>query len=95
MIFDKYDVSEVDFAYQVSTILSISILTQFYGLKITDDQKDKLVDGLITAKPEIGPFLQDVPSLVFCLHLMTNEMNRDKILEAVEGLSMVYLSAIG
>ena len=53
------------------------------------------MNGLLTAKPEIGPFLQDVPSLVLCLHLLTNEMNRDKILEAVEGLSMVYLGAIG
>ena len=79
----------------MSTVLSIAVLTQFYGLKIADDHKEKLVDGLMTAKPEIGPFLPDVPSLVFCLHLLRTDMNHDKILEAVEGLSMVYLSAIG
>ena len=50
MIFDRYSQSEIDFAYQVSTILSLSVLTQFYGLTISDDQKDKLVDGLESAK---------------------------------------------
>ena len=46
LIFDKYGKTDVDIAYQISTILSLSVLTQFYGLKISDDQKDKLVDTL-------------------------------------------------
>ena len=43
----------------------------------------------------MGPFLADIPSLVFCLHLLSTEMNKDKVLESVEGLSMIYLSTIG
>lgn len=46
MIFDQYVPSEVEFQYQVSTVLSLSILAKFYNLELTNDQKDKLVDGL-------------------------------------------------
>ena len=37
MIFDKYVPSEVEFAYQVTTVLSLAILSKFYGLPITND----------------------------------------------------------
>ena len=47
MIFDKYEPAEIEFAYQVSTVLSLSILTKFYGLELNADQKDKLIDGLL------------------------------------------------
>ena len=46
MIFDKYEPTEIEFAYQVSTVLSMSILAKFYGLTLTSDQKDVLIDGL-------------------------------------------------
>ena len=76
--------------------MSITILTQFYDLKISDDQKERLVNGLTNINPaEGGPFLSDVPSLVFCLHLLKTETNQDKLREVVEGLSLVYLSTIG
>ena len=37
MIFDKYEPAEIEFAYQVSTVLSLSILTKFYGLELNAD----------------------------------------------------------
>ena len=37
MIFNQYDPAEVEFAYQVSTVLSLSILAKFYGLELTSD----------------------------------------------------------
>ena len=52
MIFDKYVPSEVEFAYQVTTVLSLAILSKFYGLPITNDQKDKLVEGILMVDGE-------------------------------------------
>lgn len=40
MIFSQYEPSEVEFAYQVTTVLSMTILNKFYGLELTSDQKD-------------------------------------------------------
>ena len=74
MIFDQYEPENIEFVYQVSTVLSLSILTKFYGLELTGDQKDKLLDGLLllegSANLGDGSFLPEVPSLVFCLHLL-------------------------
>ena len=47
MIFDQYKPDEIEMAYQVSTVLSLAIMTKFYGLELSNDQKDKLVDGLL------------------------------------------------
>ena len=38
MIFAQYEPDKVEFSYQVSTVLSLSILTEFYGLQLTVDQ---------------------------------------------------------
>lgn len=46
MIFDKYEPQDVEFAYQVTSVLSLTILSKFYGLTLSSDHKDKLVDGL-------------------------------------------------
>ena len=76
--------------------MSMTILTQFYGLTVSDDQKEKLVNGLTGIDPvEGGPFIADIPSLVFCLHLLRTETNIDKVREVVEALSLVYLNTIG
>lgn len=42
-----------------------------------------------------GSFLPEIPSLVFCIHLLQTEANRKKMLNAVHNLSMVYLMVIG
>ena len=90
MIMDKYAEAKFDFAYQVSTIMSMTILTQFYGLSVSDDQKEKLVNGLTGIDPvEGGPFIADIPSLVFCLHLLRTETNIDKVREVVEALPRI------
>ena len=47
MIFDKYEPAEVEFSYQVTTVLSLSIMSKFYNLELSSDQKDKLVEGLL------------------------------------------------
>ena len=52
MIFDKYVPSEVEFSYQVTTVLSLSIMNKFHGLELTSDQKDKLVEGLLLVDGE-------------------------------------------
>ena len=102
MIFDRYDPSQIEFAYQVSSVLSLSILTKFYGLELTNEQKDKLVDGLALigtqdggALAGDGSFLPEIPSLVFCLHLLQTETNRERLAQVVNSLSSVYLMAIG
>lgn len=100
MIFNQYDPAEVEFAYQVSTVLSLSILAKFYGLGITSDQKDKLIDGLLLMNSSggnmgDGSFLPEIPSLVFCLHLLKTETNAPNLAAAVNNLSMVYLLSIG
>ena len=54
------------------------------------------MNGLTGIDPvEGGPFLADIPSLVFCLHLLRTETNIDKVREVVEALSLVYLNTIG
>jgi hypothetical protein len=66
----------------VSTILSLTILAEFYDLELTDDQKDKLVEGLVNLQPDAtsdGSFLPEIPSLVFCMHLLQTEANREKV----------------
>ena len=52
MIFDKYVPSEVEFTYQVTTVLSLAILNKFYDLELTSDQKEKLVEGLLLVDGE-------------------------------------------
>lgn len=42
-----------------------------------------------------GSFLPEIPSLVFCVHLLQTEMNKDKVLEVVNNLSMIYLLTAG
>jgi len=42
MIMDRYS-ADVDFAYQVPTVLSLTMLNSFYGLELSFDQKDKLI----------------------------------------------------
>ena len=44
---------------------------------------------------EGGPFLSDVPSLVFCLHLLKTDTSIEKVREVVEALSLGYLTSIG
>ena len=99
MIFDQYEPTEVDFSYQVSTVLSMSILTKFYDLQLSDEQKDKLIEGLLLIGDKQvagdGSFIPEVPSLVFCLHLLVTQNNRNKVIEAVNNLSMLYLMVIG
>ena len=98
MILDRYEPSSVEFQYQVSTVLSLSILTKFYNLELTSDQKDKLVTGLAQIdfkESSDGSFLPEIPSLVFCLHLLKTESNCEQVVKAVYNLSMVYMMAIG
>ena len=52
MIFDKYVPSEVEFTYQVTTVLSLAILNKFYDLELTSDQKETLVEGLLLVDGE-------------------------------------------
>ena len=100
MIFDKYEPAEVEFSYQVTTVLSLSIMSKFYNLELSSDQKDKLIEGLLLLDGEQqastdGSFLPEIPSLVFCLHLLMTETNKPKVLEASSNLSMLYLMVIG
>ena len=100
MIFNQYDPAQVEFAYQVSTVLSLSILTKFYGLELISDQKDILINGLLLLNSQggnmgDGSFLPEIPSLVFCLHLLKTETNAQNLAAAVNNLSMVYLLSIG
>ena len=37
MIFSQYEPANVEFAYQVTTVLSMTILSKFYGLELTSD----------------------------------------------------------
>ena len=37
MIFSQYEPTKVEFAYQVTTTLSMTILSKFYGLQLTND----------------------------------------------------------
>jgi len=39
MLFERYS-PQVDFGYQVSTVLALSLLHNFYNLPLTDSQKN-------------------------------------------------------
>ena len=58
----------------------MSILAKFYNLQLNDEQKDKLVAGLAlignSHMTKDGSFLPEIPSLVFCLHLLQTENNQ-------------------
>lgn len=70
-LFDKYNPEQVELTYQVSTIHALTMLHRFYGLELRDDQKDLLVKGLLNVDLEVETSnLTEVPSLVFCLHLL-------------------------
>ena len=75
------------------------MLTSFYGLELSNDHKDRLLDGLVhidgTTSFRDGSFLPEIPSLVFCIHLLKTASNAEHVLEAVANLSMVYLMSIG
>ena len=79
---------------------SLTILTKWYDLQLTDDQKYKLVDGLLLVDDKLkkstdGSFLSEIPSLVLCMHWLMTEKNRGKICEVVRTLSVLYLTVIG
>ena len=99
MIMEQYNPAEIDFSYQVTTVLSLSILAKFYNLQLTDEQKDKLVNGLaLVGTSQVagdGSFLPEIPSLVLCLHLLQTETNKSQLVEAVNNLSMLYMMVIG
>ena len=82
MIMEQYNPAEIDFSYQVITVLSLSILAKFYNLQLTDEQKDKLVSGLaLVGTSQVagdGSFLPEIPSLVLCLHLLQTESNKSQ-----------------
>ena len=70
LIMDLYS-GDVDFAYQVSTILSLTTLNSFYDLQLTDRWKDKLVEGLketrLRSESDGSSFIFELPSLIFSL----------------------------
>ena len=98
MIFDKYEAVKktLEFTYQVSAIHSLAFLHKMYGLELTEDNKDLLVEALYYSRPEEnGAILPEVPSLVFMLHALLTEGNSDRMSDVVEKVSALYLDVIG
>jgi hypothetical protein len=98
MIFDKYEAVKktLEFTYQVSAIHSLAYMHKMFNLDLTEDNKDLLVEALYHAKPEeSAAILPEVPSLVFMLHALQTEGNRDQMVEVVARLSGLYLDVIG
>jgi hypothetical protein len=72
-IFEKYEDAKktLEFTYQVSAIHSLAFLHKMYGLELSEDNKDLLVEALSLSRPEEnGAILPEVPSLVFMLHAL-------------------------
>lgn len=94
MIMDRYTVN-TDFAYQMSTVISLTTLNSFYDLQLPDSWKDKLIECLVEAqlhkKEDGGAFITEVPSLIFALQGLTTQRNIEDVRSLVEGLSMVYV----
>lgn len=97
MIMERYT-PNIDFAYQLSTVISLTTLQSFFDLSLTDTWKNKLVECLSDAdiaEQEGGAFISEVPNLIFCLNGLSTSENIDSLRGLVEGLSMVYLQVSG
>ena len=93
MIFDRYD-NKVELTYQISLIQSLSYLNKMYALELSDDHKNTLVEALIKQDP-LPEILTEIPPLIFMLHVLQTESNKDQIFEIVQHLSSKYLEVIG
>ena len=77
MIMDRYT-PNIDFAYQLSTVMSLTTLQSFFDLTLTDVWKNKLVECLSDAnlaEREDGAFISEVPNLIFSLHGLETKDN--------------------
>jgi len=51
----------------VSAIHSLAFLHKMYGLALSEDNKDQLVEAMVDKEPD-GAILPEVPSLIFMMH---------------------------
>lgn len=97
MIMDRYT-PNIDFAYQLSTVMSLTTLQSFFDLTLTDVWKNKLVECLALtdiAEQNGGAFVGEVPNLIFSLHGLETAENVDQLKSLVEDLSTIYLQVSG
>ena len=76
---DRYT-PNIDFAYQLSTVMSLTTLQSFFDLNLTDVWKNKLVECLSDAniaEQDGGAFITEVPNLIFSLHGLETAENID------------------
>lgn len=98
MTFERYEEAKksLEFTYQVSAVHSFAYLHKMHSFELSDAQKDLLVEALAQSRAEDATqMLTEVPSLVFMLHILQTEYNRDSLIEAVAKLSGLFLDMIG
>lgn len=65
-----------------------------YGYPLSDDNKHALVDALVDKEPDAA-MLPEIPSLIFMMHALQTDRNRDQIIDVARTLSAIYLDVIG
>jgi hypothetical protein len=86
---------DVEFAYQLSTIINLTTMSLMYNLHISEAHKNTIVDCLIDVKMQDGSFIMEVPNLVCMLNLLETTENSANLIQTAETLSAIYLEVVG
>ena len=78
----------------MSAIHSLAFLHKMYGYPLSDDNKHTLIDALVDKEPD-GAMLPEIPSLIFMMHALQTDRNRDQVVDVARTLSAIYLDVIG